>query len=956
MRVTHVARRPAISSILVGRTQQLEELLAAAVAPAILLIEGEAGVGKSRLVAELLARPQLSTRRLLVGHCHAVRESFPFGPVLEALQELPRPPRTQDLSPVTGALRAWLPEGGDWLPPAVEQISDPRAAHHRVLRALRSLLSALGPTVLVLEDAHWCDPGTAELLALVVADMPPSLTLVVTYRPDQLPAGLLPSTLTSRPPLGVSHLSVPLDRLDRDQVGELATSLADQEVPAAIVTYVHERTSGLPFAVEELVRLLQRRRDADAQHRWPLPKASELSVPSAVAQFVVEQVGDLSADARVIVQTAAILGPGATLREVAAVADVAQDRVLAALNEARAIGVLQDTDHDRVTFRHLLASDAVQASIPSLAALHLHHRAVEMLESLQPRPADRLAHHCKAAGLIHRYVEEAELAADQAQAAGNPAAAARFLLDALAVETTPLDDRARIAAKAGWTALYGLAHHDAIPMVERLLAEPLDDPARGELHLVQALLMLQAGDTTVADSHLLAAAPHLDHRPDLKAKCLHYLSLPWLGERPLSDHMRWQAQVEALMAELGPEQQEYLRSQSAVSLVETGDPRGWDVAHCVLVDRDASIAQQRADMLAAANLAQIACRHGEVQQAETFVARALQLAHQMDDGWLRGTFAVIHLLLDWHSGHWDGLAERTEALLEETADVPPDQVDVALVHGLLLLARGELDQARRSLTTAQALAEAIGALPLAGAAGGGLARLALAAGDTESALTALDAPLARLRRKGVWVWAADLCPVAVATLLAAEQPDAAAQLVAEFAQGLEDRHAPAAFAALAWCQGLLAAADQEPGAARMLAAAGDQWLAIGRPYEQALVTEVLGQQFVASDPDGARDVWVTALTVYSQLGASWEISRLCALMRRHGIDPPYPWRGGPRSYAHVLSPREAEVVRLAAEGRTNREIAQTLFLSPRTIEGHVARALRKLGVQTRDQLAQALEG
>jgi DNA-binding CsgD family transcriptional regulator len=953
MSVADVARRPAVSPLLVGRDEQLSALLDAAVAPALLLIEGEAGVGKSRLVAELLTAPLLRTRRQLVGHCHAVREAFPFGPVLEALQELERPPRA--LSPLIGALRPWLPEGSAWLPPTPEHISDPRAAHHRVLRALRGLLVALGPTVLVLEDTHWCDPGTAELLALLVADMPPALTLLVTYRPDQLQAGLLPSTLTTRPPVGVSHVRVPLTRLDRREVGLLAASLTGEDVPAEVVDHLFERTSGLPFAVEELVRLLHRRRQETDTDRWALPGDVGLAVPAAVAQFVLEQVSELGVDAAATVDAAAILGSSATLEEVAAVAGIPADRALAALHEARDIGVLQNGDHGRVEFRHQLARDAVQTAIPPTVAVALHRRAVDVLTSQgSQRHAARLAHHCKAAGLTQRYVEEAERAADQAQAAGNSAAAARFLLEALAVAATPLDDRARIAAKAGWMALYGLAHHEAIPVVEGLLGEGLDAAARGELHLVLALLMLQAGETKVADSHLLAAAPHLDHRLDLKAKCLHYLSVPWLGDRPLSDHMAWQARVDALMPQLDVEQQQYLRSHRAVSLVETGDPRGWEAAGSMLDDDVASVAGQRAVMLATANLAQIACRHAEPERAERFLDRSLLLAQAMDDGWLRGTYAVIRLLLDWHGGRWEDLGERTAALLEETADVPPDQVDVALVRGLLLLATGDLDQARLSLTTARGLADAIGALPLAGAASAGLARIALATADADAAVAEVADVLARLRRKGVWVWAADVCPAAVAALLAAGRRDEAAQLTTAFGDGLRGRHSPASDAALAWCRGLTAAADGDPGAPATLATAADQWLAVGRPYEHAQVREALGLLTAASDATRARAELVGALTTYSQLGAGWEVTRLCAAMRAQGIEPPYPWRGGPRRYGSELSPREAEVARLAAQGRSNREIAQALFLSQRTVEGHVARALRKLGVQTRDQLTGAL--
>jgi DNA-binding CsgD family transcriptional regulator len=97
-----------------------------------------------------------------------------------------------------------------------------------------------------------------------------------------------------------------------------------------------------------------------------------------------------------------------------------------------------------------------------------------------------------------------------------------------------------------------------------------------------------------------------------------------------------------------------------------------------------------------------------------------------------------------------------------------------------------------------------------------------------------------------------------------------------------------------------------------------------------------------------------ALRAYGAMSASRDIARVTRWMRQYDVPVPYPWRGGRRAYGPDLSRREREVARLAADGRTNRQIAAELFLSPRTVETHMSHALRKLGLRSRDDLEQGL--
>lgn len=177
--------------MLVGRGDELELLLEAARRPpSLVVVEGEAGVGKSRLVAEPVGAgaPDVAVshrrvgRRVLIGHCHRLREPFPLGPVLEALRGLAGDPPAGKLDPVVGALRGLLPELAARLPPSPGRLGDPRAERHRVFRAVVELIDALGPAVVVLEDLHWADEATVELLDFLACRQPSGLCLALTYR------------------------------------------------------------------------------------------------------------------------------------------------------------------------------------------------------------------------------------------------------------------------------------------------------------------------------------------------------------------------------------------------------------------------------------------------------------------------------------------------------------------------------------------------------------------------------------------------------------------------------------------------------------------------------------------------------------------------------------------------------------------------------------------------------
>jgi hypothetical protein len=186
------------------------ERLARAVStpPAVAVVEGAAGAGKTRLVNELVAHPSVRGRVLVTGNCHRMRERFPLGAVIDALRGLDEELAPGGLSPVAGALRPLLPEVAHLLPPAPDPLDDPVAERHRVFRALVEVLRALRSAVMIIENLQWADSQTVDFVEYLTTDLPPLLALVVTFRDEEVEPDV--RALVSALPGSVTHAHIHL--------------------------------------------------------------------------------------------------------------------------------------------------------------------------------------------------------------------------------------------------------------------------------------------------------------------------------------------------------------------------------------------------------------------------------------------------------------------------------------------------------------------------------------------------------------------------------------------------------------------------------------------------------------------------------------------------------------------------------------------------------------------------
>jgi DNA-binding CsgD family transcriptional regulator len=421
---------------------------------------------------------------------------------------------------------------------------------------------------------------------------------------------------------------------------------------------------------------------------------------------------------------------------------------------------------------------------------------------------------------------------------------------------------------------------------------------------------------------------------------------------PAARHRQWLQRAAGMTASLPPDERLNLTVGRASALLMLGDQAGWSAA--AQIPDDAPSSRERQHVVKAhLNIGNMAMMWGRYGEARRRLAKGLELAEAHGYWRYRDLIMVNQVHLDWLAGAWDGLAERASALADDTDLLPLARLEAVLVTGLVQVAAGDRAQAQRALDLVLAEVHQRAAVESCMEPAAALARLLLADGRAEDALAVTDEPISILEGKGTWVWAVDVAPVRVEALVAAGRADEAAELIWVFAEENRDRDAPATEAALIACRAILAEGqDRQAKAATLYARVAAAWHVLPRPYEELLARERQARCLLAcGQRTDALPVLAEVLDGLSGLGARGDAMRVIRTLNEHGVQAKRPWWGGRRGYGDRLSPRELDVVRLLIDGRTNRQVAEELVLSPKTVANHVDSLMRKLGVSSRTALA-----
>ena len=464
-------------------------------------------------------------------------------------------------------------------------------------------------------------------------------------------------------------------------------------------------------------------------------------------------------------------------------------------------------------------------------------------------------------------------------------------------------------------------------------------------------LLMQFGDWEAGLEQLERAVDQLPERSVPRAASLLWLGWPYGSPRPASWHLEQvRRALTATPDELSPADRLMLDRLYVTRLLFLGDAAGWDLLDRIPDRADEQDVAVQA-VLAHADLAYAALLWGRYQQADHHV----QVTERLSERWYFEGFTdalestVVHL--DWCLGRWEGLSERALALTTTGHDRFARQESL-LVTTRLARACGLPERAGTDpeLLLSELLPhEAPELLALAATEA---AERRLAQGDVEGAVRVTDASTAEILASANWLSATEIVPGRVEVLVASGRTDEAEELVAELSRLAGEPVPGPVAAAVAWCRGLLAERRDPADAAEELRRTTELLTAFPRPYDVARVRIRRADCLLrVDDRTGAVAELRAARTGLAELRAWPLVADVEGRLARLGV------RGtgtsGRRAYGAELSPRERDVVRLVAQGRTNRQIAQELVLSSKTVANHVASARRKLRAPSRTALAVA---
>ncbi len=641
---------------MVGRTAELDRLagLVGARSPSVALVAGEAGIGKTRLVQELVRRAPTETL-VLAGQADPGTVGRPMELFLDA---------------VDTAVAKSPPGDG---PPGIadELIATVRAADRPADERVRAgvdivrRLGAEAAILLVFEDLHWADSESITVFERLAEPDPgrpdghgaTGLVLVGTYRPDGLsrrhPAAEALPRLERRHT--VTHIH--LDRLSPLDVSTFLTAVYDEEPSFRTVDALHSRTGGNPFFLEELVAASGEMpgQDLDAPLPW------------TVSELVRSELDDLDPAVREMVSAAAVLGRRVSFDVLAAVTGASEADLIARLRTAVDRGLLAEGDPDVFGFHHELAREAVESGLLGRERRRLHEAALAALRAADSRDHVALTHHARGAGRFDDMVSEARLGAHDSLALGSSYQALQLAETGLAEAPDDLDLLA-LAARAAW------------------LAGLLDD---AQVHAERWLGLAREGDDVSAEAEALALRARVAYeRGDYATIVARTDDLICVIDRLPTDEQRARAMAAV--------------AQSYMLREQADDTYAWaDKALALATDRDLTPVRLSAMAEKGSMLLMDPARSDEARDLlETVASEAERVGEP-----LLAARSLNNLV--WHARRWSD-ADQVRALIERMrvqaeaagfdalagADVAASLAQLAAVEGDLDVAIAHLDAAR----------------------------------------------------------------------------------------------------------------------------------------------------------------------------------------------------------------------------------------------------------------------
>jgi DNA-binding CsgD family transcriptional regulator/tetratricopeptide (TPR) repeat protein len=967
------------TSAFVGRAAEMKRLAGAldrarSGAPTFVLVGGEAGAGKTRLIQEWQGLPSAQGPWTVVGACvDGAGETLPFGPVRDAIRSLLRTARDHINQDAAAAAAGLFVQAA---PPGELSRFGQDALQQAVFEGILDFLGACTqtrPVVMVLEDIHWADQSSLACLSFLTTHFTSERLLVVaTYRTDEMHRThrLRPWIADQIRRATVEFVELP--RLTRAETFEMVGSILDAPVSDDLRSRVYERSEGIAFFVEALAGAAV----ADSNGR----------LPTSLREVLRAQLLPLSDDTRTVLRVAAVGGRTIVPDILTAILENSSVDLYDALREAADHHILYiDASTNSFSFRHALLQEIVLGDVVPGERERLHAAHADQLERRLPATGDTsaslalIAHHWHLARNAAKALEYSHRAAEAAMGVGAFADAQEqyervlSLWGAVAEAAVLVGvDHIELLRRSSLSAYFAGNDERAISLAGVALNEVSEsaEPLRAALlHEMLGWFYFDLGtrrQSFDAFERALALVPP-DPPTEVRARILANSARMWFLWAHDEKAVALATEALEIARTTGSREAEVLALDPLGSaLCNLGDyEKGIE-----LLERGRQLAREVGDFDEEArthiNLGEMLFRKGDIQGAVRIWLEGYDRAHRAGLGRQVGSFLLCNVAQGlFESGDWTG-AER---VLEQTRSLVKPGLSETFwrnERGRLDVGRGSFSEARDNLSRAAALADGTRMPEMFAYVYTGLAELAIWEGEPADAY--VERGLADVIDNDEVVWAGHLlmlglrseadrleARIDVTPAVRRETVDRARRLIDSATTADWDPMEPprlrTAGAAAITCKAELARIEGRIDRG-LWAEAAAAWTACIRPYHAAYARYREAEACAhLDDRPGAETALRTAHKTATTLGAQPLLHEIRMLAQRARIDlAPMPdvERDKPSPAAELgLTERETEVLRQLSLGRSNREIATALFISPKTASVHVSNIMRKLGAPSR---------
>ncbi len=884
--------------------------------PAALVLSGEAGIGKTILWEEGVEEAERFSRVLTCRGIEA-EASLSFAGLSELLAPVFEQAAPSLVAPRRRALEIalLLAEPGDMAP-------DPHAIGLAVLDVLH-VLAERESVLVALDDVQWLDPASAGVLQIALRRLreePVGLLATVRVGPEVESAIELDRSFPES-----RFVELSIGPLSLGAVHTLLEERLGLDLTRPELARVQEATAGNPFFALELGRELVR------TNTRPTP-GQALRVPESLRELLGGRLARLPAETvDVLVQVAALARP--TVQLVSATYGD-EERVIEALEAAVREGAVE-LDDSRIRFAHPLLTSICYERAPLWKRRAVHRALAGVVSDIEER-----ARHLALASegpdaVVASYLEAAGV---QAASRGAPAAAAELF--ELSAELTPDDPalvRERRFSSARCQRLAG-DELQAAAVLEQLLAEVPHGTERADL-LVELALVLGAAPHTLIE--LLDEALDEAAGDDVRlARVLGYRA--WI--RIFQADIRGALPDARAALEKAESVGDPALVAAAIGHVATAEGRAAELTPGLL-ERGVEIEERLGLVLAygespSVSLSRRLIGLGELDRARAILEKARVAAAARGDDRLRRQLQGSLARLEWFAGNWQLALDHIDLSddVESMAHLRHHRGYTGRLRAVAEADLGLVEQARASAAAGLAASEEMSDREWSILIRGVLGRLELMLGDVEAALGHLRELPAQLLSTGYEDPMAPVWADAIEALVAGAELEPARTYLDAYEASAGRIGSPWCLASAARCRGLLRAAEGDPAGAF---AAFEQALTglegLSFPLERGRTLLCLGTvRRQAQQKKAAREALEQALTIFEELGARLWAEKTRAELNRIS---------GRRAASEELTETERRVAELAAQGRTNKEIAAELYMGVSTVEAHLSRVYRKLGIR-----------